>query len=229
MKNVLSMYVRDYGGRFAISILILSSVAQAHPGEVQGHIGSIKGKPVYHETEFHGAFATFTLKNPEPLVKVKSPFQKIEVFATEAFGNMLVNDGIVMLTQFDNHAYHEMIAHVPLFAHPNPKRVLIVGGGDGGTLTEVLKHDGVEEVIMCEIDKKVVDVSKKYFPELTQSFKDPRATVVYEDAAKYVKNKKDYYDIIIVDSSDPIGPAVVLFQKQFYQDVKDALKKMVLR
>ena len=154
---------------------------------------------------------------------LKTSLQKIEVYETVPFGKMLVIDGIIMLTQYDNFAYHEMIAHVPMNAHPNPQKILIVGGGDGGTLKEILKYSSVQEVIVCEIDKEVIKISKKYFPELASSFDDPRVLIVNEDAAKFIKTNNNYFDVICVDSSDPIGPAEVLFTKKFYQDLSCAL------
>ena len=153
----------------------------------------------------------------------QSSFQKIEMYETVCFGKMLVHDGVIMLTEYDNFAYHEMIAHVPMLVHPSPKRVLIVGGGDGGTLKEVLKHRTVTEVVMCEIDEEVISVCKRHFPEFAPGFEDERFTLVVDDAAKYIQSKKEYFDVICVDSSDPIGPAEVLFKKKFYQDLHDAL------
>lgn len=154
---------------------------------------------------------------------MKSEFQQIEVYETKHFGKMLVIDDVVMLTQYDNFAYHEMIVHVPMNAHPNPQRVLIVGGGDGGTLKEVLKYASVQEVVLCEIDPKVIEVSKKHFPEFSKSFNDSRVTIVMSDAAKYIQEKTNYFDIICVDSTDPIGPGEALFTRAFYQHLKDAL------
>ncbi len=195
-------------------------------------IGEFKGNPVFFEDFANNSDNAFTvdgavtcifLANKEPLEKIVSPYQTIEVYQTEFFGNMLVIDGIIMLTDYDNSAYHEMIAHVPLIAHPRPKRVLIVGGGDGGTAQQVLKHTEVQEVTLCDIDKEVINISKKYFPQLATSFNDPRLIVVAEDASQYIKTKENYFDVIIVDSTDPIGPGEVLFQKQFYQNIHSAL------
>ena len=153
----------------------------------------------------------------------KSEFQQIEVFETVAFGRMLVLDGIIMVTQHDNFAYHEMMVHVPMNVHPCPKRVLIVGGGDGGALKEVLKYDSVEEVVLCEIDAEVIVSSQKYFPEFRKSFLDKRTQIVIRDAAEYVKQQKNAFDVICVDSSDPVGPAEVLFRKEFYTNMYKAL------
>lgn len=151
-----------------------------------------------------------------------SKFQRIRIMQTKGFGKMMVLDDAVMLTDFDNFAYHEMIAHVPLFIHPNPKKVLVIGGGDGGTITEIIKHKKIEEIHLCEIDGEVIEASKRHFPNVVKGIYDKRVKVFTEDGAKFIKENKNY-DIIIVDSSDPIGPAEILFQKQFYSDIKDAL------
>jgi len=163
----------------------------------------------------------FKIKNT--LEVRKSDYQTISVYETEYFGKMLATDGFVMLTQCDNFAYHEMIAHVPMNAHPNPEKILIVGGGDGGTLKEVLKHQSVKEVVLCEIDEQIIAVSKKYFPEFRLGFSDPRTEVVIDDAAHYIKTKNDYFDVICVDSTGPFYPATALFEREFFQDVEQAL------
>ncbi|MFO7151825.1 MAG: polyamine aminopropyltransferase [Bacillota bacterium] len=152
----------------------------------------------------------------------KTKFQNLAVYETEEFGRMLVLDDVVQLTMKDEFVYHEMIAHVPLFTHGNPERVLIIGGGDGGTLREVLKHP-VKEAHLVDIDEKVIEASKNFFPELNVAFKDPRAKVLCEDGIAYVKRFKNYYDVIIVDSTDPVGPAVGLFRSDFYRDIFNAL------
>lgn len=163
---------------------------------------------------------TITIKIKDKLFENKSKFQFIEVYDTVPFGKMLVTDGIIMLTQFDNYAYHEMITHVPITIHGSPKKILIVGGGDGGTLTEVLKYPFVESVTLCEIDPYIIQASRSYFPEFNECWKDQRLSLVFEDANEYVKKKLDNcFDVIIVDSSDPIGMAEVLFEKEFYDNV----------
>lgn len=174
------------------------------------------------EFEFsHGIPSIIQIK--KRLETIQSDYQTIEAYETEHFGNMLVIDGVVMLTQKDNFAYHEMIVHVPMNAHPQPKKVLIVGGGDGGTLKEVLRYSSVEEVVLCEIDPQVINISKKYFPEFSAGFDDPRLNLVIGDAAQYIKTKKNYFDIICVDSTDPIGPGQALFTKEFYHRIAQAL------
>jgi len=159
------------------------------------------------------------------IVSHRSRYQKIEIFDTVPFGRMLVHDDVIMLTEFDEANYHEMIAHVPLHVHPDPENVLIIGGGDGGTLREVLKHAGVRKVDLCEIDRDVVDLCKTHLPSLSGGYTDPRVDVFYEDGARFVAERKDRYQIILVDSSDPIGPAEVLFQESFYRDMHAALTR----
>ena len=158
------------------------------------------------------------------LEKIKSEFQEIEVVESQSFGKILLIDEVIMLTEADEFCYHEMIAHVPLCVHPKAKKVLVIGGGDGGTVREILKHDSVNEVDVCEIDEKVIEISKRHFPYLANSFDDPKVKIYCEDGNKFVKSHKDEYDIIIVDSSDPIGPAEVLFRREFYEAIFQALK-----
>lgn len=154
----------------------------------------------------------------------RSDFQRLDVVETVTCGRMLILDGVIMTTEFDEFAYHEMIAHVPLFAHPAPRTVLVVGGGDGGTVREVLKHPSVEEVHLVEIDRKVVEVCERFLPSIAGAVRNPKVKHHYTDGAKWVKDHRNTYDVILVDSSDPIGPAAVLFQEQFYADCRDALK-----
>jgi spermidine synthase len=157
------------------------------------------------------------------LESYRSPFQKIVIYDTVFFGKMLVHDDVIMVTEFDEAHYHEMIVHVALNVHPNPQRVLVIGGGDGGTLREVLKHKEVEIAHICEIDEDVIRLCKKHFPNLSASFDDKRTEVFCEDGAQFIQKYKGFYNVIIVDSSDPIGPAEVLFQEKFYRAMYDAL------
>lgn len=157
------------------------------------------------------------------LETIQTPFQRIDFFETQSFGRMFTLDDVTMVTEFDEHSYHEMIAHVPMMSHPHPKKVLVIGGGDGGTVREVLKYPTVEEVVLCEIDKGVVDACYKYMPEISAALKDPKVKHHYEDGAKFAREKKGYFDVILVDSSDPIGPAEVLFKEPFYRDMAEAL------
>lgn len=159
------------------------------------------------------------------LDSIQTPFQKIDVFETQSFGRMFTLDDVTMVTEKDEHSYHEMIAHIPMMSHPNPKKVLVIGGGDGGTVREVLKHPSVEEVVLCEIDKGVVDACYEYFPEISEALKDKRVIHHYDDGAKYARDNKGRFDVILVDSSDPVGPAEVLFKEPFYRDMASALSE----
>ena len=160
------------------------------------------------------------------LYEANSDFQKVEVYETHAYGNMLTLDGMVMTTEKDEYVYHEMIAHVPLFTHPSPKRVLVIGGGDGGTVREILKNKNVEEVVMVEIDQLVIDASKEFLPSISCALESPKLSLRVEDGIKFVRETKDEaFDIVIVDSTDPVGPAEGLFTDGFYQDVYRVLNK----
>lgn len=161
------------------------------------------------------------------LESVQSPFQKVEMYqaASNQLDKVLVLDGIIQLTSYDNAAYHEMVAHVPMNVHPNPKKVLIIGGGDGGALTEFLKYQSVEEVIVCDIDQEVEKMTRKYFPIFDASFKDARVRTVYQDGAQFIKNFKNYFDVIVMDTTDffEAGSAKSLLKKDFYQNIYEGL------
>lgn len=170
--------------------------------------------------------SAFSLKIKDKLFDVRSPFQHIEIYATESFGNLMVIDGCVMLTERDNFLYHEMLAHPVLFTHPAPKRVLIIGGGDCGTLREVLKHSTVEEVTQVDIDEAVTRAAEQFFPRLCESNSDSRARLLFDDGIAWVRNARDEcYDVIIVDSTDPAGPATGLFAEPFFRDCRRVLGK----
>jgi spermidine synthase len=154
----------------------------------------------------------------------RSPFQKIDFYDTYSFGRILTLDDIVQTSEQDEFIYHEMICQVPMFLHKNPKKVLIVGGGDGGSLEEILKHP-IERVWMVEIDGKVVELCQKYLPSISKdAFKDKRAEVIIGDGQKLIKQYKNFFDVIILDLSDPDGPAKNLISTGFYQQVKKALR-----
>lgn len=152
-------------------------------------------------------------------------FGDVAVTEHEYFGRMLVLDGVVQLTERDEHYYHEMLAHVPLHAHPGPETVLIIGGGDGGTLREVLKHKSVQRAVMCEIDQEVIETSKRYLPTLSSGFADSRVTINIADGADFVARSRQQFDVILVDSTDPVGPAQSLFTEKFFSDAREALKQ----
>lgn len=150
-------------------------------------------------------------------------FQHLSIVDTLEWGKTLVLDGMLQVSEKDEYIYHEMIVHIALNAHPSPSKVLIIGGGDGGTLREVIRHEDVKKADIVEIDERVVENSKVYFPSLANSFNDPRVSVLIEDGVEFVKNTNSKYDVVIVDSSDPIGPAKVLFSQGFYQEIFNIL------
>ncbi|MDX5420011.1 MAG: polyamine aminopropyltransferase, partial [Hymenobacteraceae bacterium] len=154
------------------------------------------------------------------LYKKDSPYQRVEVFETLAYGNMLTLDGMVMCTQKDEYVYHEMITHVPMFSHRKAKRALVIGGGDGGTVRELLRHEQLEEVTLVEIDELVIEACKLHLPETASAFDNPRLNLLVEDGIKYINECEDgRYDLIIVDSADPVGPGEGLFTAEFYKEV----------
>jgi len=154
------------------------------------------------------------------LYSKRSEFQKVEVVQTKGHGKMLLNDDLVMITERDEYVYHDMITHPALFTHPNPKRVLVIGGGDGGTAREVLRHSSVEHCDMVEIDALVIEACREFIPVTAIGMNEsPRFSLFVDDGVKFVRETKNKYDVIIVDSTDPIGPATPLFGVDFYQDV----------
>ena len=169
--------------------------------------------------------ARTSLKIKKVLFSGRSEFQKIEIMETESFGKLLLLDDIIMLTEKNEFSYHEMIAHIPLIAHPDPKKVLIIGGGDGGTAREVLKHKCVNQCTLVDIDKFVVDKSIEFFPTLSEVFKNKRLEIRIENAVSFVKNNINTFDVVIVDSTDPIGPAKGLYTEEFYKDIFNSLNK----
>ncbi|WP_214480910.1 polyamine aminopropyltransferase [Bacillus sp. SM2101] len=173
------------------------------------------------QTESYG----ITAKIKRTLHTEQTDFQKLDMNETEQFGNMLVLDGMVMTTEKDEFVYHEMVAHVPLFSHPNPENVLVVGGGDGGVIREVLKHPSVKKVTLVEIDGKVIEYSKKYLPSIASHFDNPRVEVIVGDGFMHIAESENEYDVIMVDSTEPVGPAVNLFSKGFYAGISKALKE----
>ncbi|TAK64901.1 polyamine aminopropyltransferase [Methylobacter sp.] len=171
-------------------------------------------------TEQHAdAGSAFSLKIKRKLHEEQSEFQHLEIYETETFGNLMIIDGCTMVSTRDNFFYHEMMSHPALFTHPNPKRVWIIGGGDCGTLREVLKHPSVEHAVQIDIDERVTRLAEIYFPELCESNNDSRADLKFIDGIKWVKDAEpNSVDIIIVDSTDPVGPALGLFSEEFYRD-----------
>lgn len=159
----------------------------------------------------------------ETLFSGRSEFQKVDVVRTAGHGVMMFLDSLAMLSERDEFVYHDMICHPAMFIHPDPKKVLVIGGGDGGTAREVLRHKNVERAVMVEIDGMVVDVSRKFIPQTSCALDDPRLDLRIEDGVKYMAETDEKFDIIMVDSTDPIGPAQPLFGVDFYKNVHRVL------
>lgn len=183
-----------------------------------------KGERWIEET-FHPHWRVRLLAD-KVLHEVKTEHQHLVIFENATWGTVLMLDGVCQLTTSDEFVYHEMMAHVPLMALKEPKRILVVGGGDGGVLREVLKHPSVEKATLCEIDRSVVDLSLEHYPQIASgSLDDPRTDLVIADGLKYVAKSKEKFDAIIVDSSEPIGPSAVLHTPEFFADCKRALSE----
>ncbi|RYD15857.1 MAG: polyamine aminopropyltransferase [Lysobacteraceae bacterium] len=177
-------------------------------------------------TEQHGrSGSSFGLRVTRRLHAEQTPFQSIEIYETTDWGKLMVIDGCTMVSTRDNFLYHEMMSHPALFTHARAKRVVIIGGGDCGTLREVLKHEEVEHAVQVEIDERVTRLAEQYFPELCDSNNDPRAELLFIDGIKYMAEcDPESIDLVIVDSTDPVGPAEGLFNAAFYQSCQRALR-----
>ena len=154
----------------------------------------------------------------------ESEFQTLDILDTFEFGRMLLLDGVVMLTERDEFVYHEMLVHVPLNTHPSPEKILVIGGGDGGTVREALKHPQVKEITLVEIDRMVVEAALEHLPGISEGLRDPRTKIVYGDGVRFVADSPpESYDVILVDSTDPVGPAEALFTEEFFRNCERAL------
>lgn len=178
-------------------------------------------------SEHQSPYLDLTTEVSDILYRGHSQFQDIIVADSKEFGRMLVLDGVFQTSIKDEFMYHESIVHIPLFLHPNPKKVLIIGGGDGGAAREAVRHPEVESVTMVDIDGQVIELSKKYFPEISKAIleKNPKLTVKVGDGIAFMREAENYYDVIIVDCSDPVGPGEGLFSYDFYKDTFKALKE----
>jgi len=166
-----------------------------------------------------------TLKVNQIVHHEKSLYQDVLIFESSDYGMVLVLDNVIQCTERDEFAYQEMITHLGMFAHPNPKKVLVIGGGDGGVLREVVKHECVEEAVLCDIDEAVIRLSKKYLPGMSVGYQHPKVEVHVGDGFKFLDDYKNEFDVIITDSSDPEGPAEALFQKPYFELLKGALRE----
>ncbi len=175
-------------------------------------------------SELHTPSSGITFKVKNYLYSGKSAYQKIDLFEVESYGRVLALDGMVMVTERDEFIYHEMITHPAMRIHPSPENVLIIGGGDGGTARETLKYSEVKKVTMVEIDEEVVNVSKKFLPSISCALSDPRLDIKFEDGVNFVKETSETFDVLLLDTSDPVGPAEVLYRREFYENCKRCLK-----
>ncbi|MDR1020397.1 MAG: polyamine aminopropyltransferase [Synergistaceae bacterium] len=174
-------------------------------------------------TEEHTPAVRFSIKVKEQVLSAQSPFQRIDVFESEEFGRFFTLDGLMMLTEKDEFIYHEMITHVPMATNPGAKSVLVIGGGDGGTVRELTRYRSISRIDMVDIDEMVVDVCRKHLPFTSGGLGDTRVSLYFEDGLKYVRRFEKEYDLIIVDSTDPFGPGEGLFTKEFYGNCHKAL------
>ena len=176
-------------------------------------------------TEYQTKNVGITCKVKQTYHTEKTQYQDIALIDTEQFGKMLVLDGTVQTTIEDEFVYHEMISHVPLATHKNPKKALVIGGGDGGAIREIIKHPTIEKAVLCEIDGRVIEIAKEHLPEISCALTDEKVEVIVDDGIKYVNQHKNEFDVIMIDSTDPIGPAVGLFSKEFYKAIYECLKE----
>ena len=175
-------------------------------------------------SERHTQNVKFSIRVERQLYSGQSEFQRIDVFDSREFGRFLTLDGYLMLTEKDEFIYHEMMTHVPMAVHPDPRKILVIGGGDGGVIRELTRYEKIERIDMVEIDPLVVEVSKKYLPQTASRLDDPRVHIYYEDGLRFIRSVHEEYDLIIVDCSDPGGPGEGLFTKEFYGSCYKALK-----
>jgi spermidine synthase len=173
--------------------------------------------------EFHTPSSGIFLLAARKILSERTPYQKMEVYETDSFGRVLLLDGLVQTTERDEFFYHEMLVHPAMMAHPKPLEILIIGGGDGGALREVFRYP-VKKATLVEIDAAVIAAAKSYFPTLAASFRDQRAEILITDGNRFVRESGSRYDVILVDSSDPVGPSAVLHQRDFYSRLRERLK-----
>ncbi len=174
-------------------------------------------------SEYHSDNVRFSIKVEKQLHHEVSDYQQISVYESKEFGRFLTLDGVIMLTEKDEFIYHEMMVHVPMAVNPKIRRVLVIGAGDGGILRELGKYEGIEHIDVVEIDERVIEVSRQFLAQTACGFSNPKAQVHIADGLKFVRHVENHYDLIIVDSTDPLGPGEVLFTKEFYGNCHKAL------
>ncbi len=176
-------------------------------------------------TEEHSPDVRFSIRVDEHLFSAKSNFQRIDIMRSNEFGVFLTLDSLMMVTEKDEFIYHDMIVHVPMAVNPDIKKILVIGGGDGGTVRELTRYSSVSEIDLVEIDEMVVSACRKFLPQTAEKLSDPRVNIFYEDGLRFVRKKENCYDLIIVDSTDPFGPGEGLFTKEFYGNCFKALNQ----
>lgn len=174
-------------------------------------------------TEKHTDNVKLSIKIDKALYSEETEFQRIDILESKEFGRIFTLDGLMMVTEKDEFIYHDMIVHVPMATNPNIRNVLVIGAGDGGTIRELTRYSAIEKIDMVEIDERVVAVCKEYLQQTACKLDDERVNIFYEDGLKFVRNKENEYDLIIVDSTDPFGPGEGLFTKEFYGNCYKAL------
>jgi len=174
-------------------------------------------------SEYHTKYVKYSIKVDKQLFSKKSDFQRIDIFYSKEMGNILTLDGYIMVTEKDEFIYHEMITHVAMAVNPDIRNILVIGAGDGGTVRELSKYENIKNIDMVEIDEDVVDACRLYLPQTACKLDDPRVNLFFEDGLKFVRTKKNEYDLIIIDSTDPFGPGEDLFTKEFYGNCYKAL------
>jgi len=192
----------------------------------RGASTELEASPDLWYYEYFQGMSAFGLRIKDMLHTETTPYQQIAVYDTFLNGKLLVIDGLVMLSEKDEFVYHEMIAHTAMQTMPHAKSALVIGGGDGGTIRELAKYEQLEKIVLCEIDQRVVEVCKEHIPSVASAFSDKRVECVFDDGAQYVRDQKPgSLDLIIVDSTDPIGPGKVLFTEEFYTSCAIALSE----
>lgn len=175
-------------------------------------------------TENHTDNVKFSIKVDKHLRSAESEYQRIDIFESKEFGRILTLDGYLMVTEKDEYIYHEMITHIPMAVNPDITNVLVIGAGDGGTVRELTRYNHIKNIDMVEIDEMVVEICRDYLPQTACRLTDPRVHIFYQDGLRFVRNKENEYDLIIVDSTDPFGVGEGLFTKEFYGNCFKALK-----
>lgn len=176
-------------------------------------------------TEKHSDDVQFSIRVEKQLYTEETEYQRIDVMTSKEFGTFMTLDGLMMVAEKDEFIYHDMIIHPPMAVNPDIKNVLVIGGGDGGAVRELARYSGIEQIDLAEIDRTVIDVCRRFLPSTTCALDDPRVKIHYEDGLKFIRRKADFYDLIVVDSTDPFGPGEGLFTREFYGNCYKALKE----